>query len=266
MPEVIAPYPPGTPCWVDLIVPDQPAALDFYHQLFGWTGEIGPPEYGGYAVCSLKGKPVAGIMARPQAPEDQAVPTAAWTTYLASADADGTARSVTDNGGVVLMPPTEVPAMGRMLIAADPAGAAFGVWQALEFFGSRVVNEPGSLVWSELNTTDPEAAAAFYPRAIGIGVAPMEGIPGYHGLDVNGRVVGGMQQIGDDFPPGTPPHWLPYFSVGGTDATVDTLVKAGGGTIRPAFDMPAGRMAVVHDQQGAVFAIIDATGPEPDWG
>src|SRR5207248_6091067 len=63
MPEVTAPYAPGTPCWVDLAAPDQQAAIDFYSGLFGWTGQIGPPETGGYAVCELKGKPVAGIMA-----------------------------------------------------------------------------------------------------------------------------------------------------------------------------------------------------------
>lgn len=63
MPEPTTAYQPGTPCWVDLAAPDQQAAIDFYSQVFGWTGEIGPPETGGYAVCLLNGKPVAGIMA-----------------------------------------------------------------------------------------------------------------------------------------------------------------------------------------------------------
>jgi uncharacterized protein len=60
MPEVTDPYQPGTPCWVDLMVPDQQAALDFYRDLFGWQGEPGPPETGGYAVCTLNGKAVGG--------------------------------------------------------------------------------------------------------------------------------------------------------------------------------------------------------------
>lgn len=55
MPEVTSPYAPGTPCWIDLSVPDQRAALDFYRDLFGWQGEPGPPETGGYAVCTLRG-------------------------------------------------------------------------------------------------------------------------------------------------------------------------------------------------------------------
>ncbi|GAA5006837.1 hypothetical protein GCM10025734_47290 [Kitasatospora paranensis] len=61
MPEVTTRYKPGTPCWVDLMAKDQQAALDFYRDLFGWQGEVGPPEFGGYAVCSLNGRPVAGI-------------------------------------------------------------------------------------------------------------------------------------------------------------------------------------------------------------
>lgn len=58
MPDKNGPYKPGTPCWIDLMVPDQQAALDFYCDLFGWQGEVGPPEQGGYSVCTLKGKPV----------------------------------------------------------------------------------------------------------------------------------------------------------------------------------------------------------------
>ena len=47
MSDVTGPYAPGTPCWVDLMVSDQQAALDFYRDLFGWQGEVGPPETGG---------------------------------------------------------------------------------------------------------------------------------------------------------------------------------------------------------------------------
>lgn len=63
MSDVTARYQPGTPCWVDLAAPDQQAAIDFYSSVFGWTGEVGPPETGGYAVCELDGKPVVSIMA-----------------------------------------------------------------------------------------------------------------------------------------------------------------------------------------------------------
>src|ERR1700722_15268155 len=52
VPDITGPYAPGTPCWVDLTVPDQQAALDFYRDVFGWQGEIGWPETGGYWGCT----------------------------------------------------------------------------------------------------------------------------------------------------------------------------------------------------------------------
>ena len=261
MPEVTGPYQPGTPCWVDLMVPDQQAALDFYRDLFGWQGQPGPPETGGYAVCTLNGKAVAGIVTA-MAADDQPTPPTAWTCYLATEDADATAQAITDNGGNVLMPAMDVLSLGRMLLAADPTGAVFGVWQARDFIGSQVVNEPGSVIWSELDTADPDAAQAFYP-ALGIEAAPMEGAAGYFSLNVAGRMVGGMQGL-DELPPGTPSHWMTYFSVEDTDSTVDALTRAGGSALTPPFDMVAGRMAVVQDPQGATFAVIKPSGPEGD--
>lgn len=261
MSEVTDPYESGTPCWVDLMVPDQQAALDFYCDLFGWQGEPGPPETGGYAVCTLNGKAVAGI-GPAMAQAGQPAPPTAWTSYLAAADADATAQAITNNGGSVLVPTMDVLTSGRVVVAADPTGAVFGLWQARDFIGSQVVNEPGSVIWSELNTADPDVAKAFYP-ALGVETAPMEGAPGYFSLKVAGRMVGGMQGL-DNLPAGTPSHWMTYFSVGDTDSTVDALARAGGSVLKAPFDMMAGRMAVVQDPQGATFSVINATGPAPD--
>ncbi|MGW1075852.1 VOC family protein [Streptomyces sp. NPDC002537] len=266
MPDVTGPYAPGTPCWVDLMVPDQQAALDFYRDLFGWQGETGPPETGGYAVCSLNGKPVAGIMTamNPDGSKPDPTPPTVWTTYIATADVDAAEKAITGNGGQVMMPGMDVLELGRMAVASDPTGAVFGLWQAKDFPGAGVVNEPGAIIWNELNTRDTAAASAFYTKALGITAAPMEGADGYFALNVDGRTVGGMQSLANiDGPPDAPSHWLTYFSVDDTDSTVAALVRAGGNVLKPAFDMMAGRMAVVQDPQGGVFAVIDATGPEP---
>ncbi|MCC2278526.1 VOC family protein [Streptomyces sp. ET3-23] len=260
MPEATTPYRPGTPCWTELTVPDQRAALDFYRDLFGWQGEPGPPETGGYAVCTLRGRPVAGIMTA-MAPEGLPVPPTVWTTYLATADLDAALQAVPAGGGRVMFGPMDVMALGRMAIVVDPAEAVFGLWQAGEFFGAQIVNEPGSVVWNELNTADPDAARAFY-RALGLEAAPMEEAPGYFALTAGGRTVGGMQGLGE-LPPGTPSHWLTYFSVDDTDSTVDALVRAGGSVLKPPFDMMDFRMSVVADPQGAPFALVNTTGPEP---
>jgi uncharacterized protein len=257
MPEVTERYEPGVPCWTDLMVPDQQSALNFYTDLFGWQGEIGPQETGGYSACTLHGKPVAGVMAA-TAPDDQPTPPPAWTMYLATEDVDAAVHRITENGGAVMVPAVDVMDLGRMAVAADPMGAVFGLWQAKDFIGAQMVNEHGAVIWSELNTSDLEAAKSFY-RSLGIETTPMEGAPGYHALSVGGRTVGGMQGL-ENSPSGTPSHWMTYFAVDDADSTVDALTRAGGSVLVPPFDMMAGRMAVVQDPQGAAFALIK---PEP---
>jgi uncharacterized protein len=266
VPDITGPYAPGTPCWVDLTVPDQQAALDFYRDVFGWQGEIGSPETGGYSVCTLNGKPVAGIMAamNPDGSVPDPMPPAAWTTYLATADVDATATAITDHGGQVAMPGTDVQG-GRMALVSDPAGAVFGLWQAHDFPGAEIVNEAGALIWNELNTTDTSDASSFYSQALGIVAERMEGAGGYFTLNVGDRMVGGMQDVASEgVEPGTPPNWLTYFAVDDADSTVDALVRAGGDVLTPPYDMTAGRMALVRDPQGAVFAVLKAAAPESD--
>ncbi|MFF5029867.1 VOC family protein [Streptomyces collinus] len=254
MPEVAVPYATGTPCWVDLMARDQQAALDFYRDLFGWQGQPGPAEFGGYAVCELHGRPVAGI-GPTMSPEGEPEPPTVWTSYLAGADAQATQDAIVAAGGTLLVPVIDVGRLGRMLVAADPQGAVFGVWQPGEFHGARVVNEPGALTWNELHTSDVAAATAFYGEVFGIDIQPLDGADAYWELRVGGRAVGGATLLADD-PPGTPPHWLTYFAVDDVDSTVDALVKRNGTVLAPPFDMMAGRMTVVADPQGAPFAMI----------
>jgi predicted enzyme related to lactoylglutathione lyase len=254
MPDVTAPYYTGTPCWVDLMAKDQQAALDFYRDLLGWQGRPGPAEFGGYAVCELNGRAAAGI-GRATAPEGTQEPPTVWTSYLASTDAQATQDAVVGAGGTLLVPVTDVGDLGRMLIAADPQGAVFGVWQAGEFSGAQVADEPGALTWNELHTGDVPAATAFYGEAFGIEIEPMDGAEAYWELRVGGRAVGGVTLLDND-PPGTPAHWLTYFSVDDVDSTVDALVRRGGTVLAPPFDMVAGRMTVVADPQGAPFAML----------
>lgn len=265
MSDMNGPYKPGTPCWIDLMVPDQQAALDFYGDLFGWQGEIGPPEQGGYSVCTLKGRPVAGIMAamNPDGTVPDPMPPSVWTTYLSTDAIDATLKAVKDAHGTVMMGPMDVMDLGRMAVAADPTGAVFGLWQPGSFDGAGIVNEHGALIWSELSTSDVPAAAAFYTAVLPITTAASkeEGAEGYTEFKVGGRAVGGMTSL-DQMPPGTPPSWLPYFHADDVDRIQAAAERAGGTALAPAFDMVAGRMAVLADPQGAPFAVITAKSPE----
>jgi uncharacterized protein len=131
MPVRSTAWPTGTPCWVDLTVPDVETAKEFYAAVLGWTYLDLGEEFGGYQICQRDGHHAAGI--GPQQSPDQ--PTA-WTTYLASNAVDDTALKITENGGAVLAEPFDVPRSGRMCVALDSQGAAFGVWQAAESIGA----------------------------------------------------------------------------------------------------------------------------------
>ncbi|WP_330335053.1 VOC family protein [Streptomyces sp. NBC_00536] len=258
------PYKPGTPCWIDLMVPDQQAALDFYRDLFGWQGEVGPAEQGGYSVCTLKGKPVAGIMkaSNPDGTVPDPMPPTVWTTYLSTDAIDGTLKSVTDAGGSVMMGPMDVMELGRMAVITDPTGAVVGLWQPGTFDGAGIVNEHGALVWNELTTGDLPAATAFYSAVLPVTTAPTEmpGAEGYIEFKVDGRAVGGMMDL-SALPDGVPPHWQPYFAVDDVDEIVAAATRAGGNVLAPPFDMAAGRMAVLSDPQGGAFSVIKAATP-----
>ena len=243
-------YAPGTPSWVDVSVPDPEAAGDFYSAIFGWDiGEPGDPEEtGGYRMASLGDKNVAGIspiMGEGQPPS--------WTTYVTTDDADATAEKVTDAGGTVFAEPFDVMDAGRMAVFADPTGAVFAVWQPKLHPGAQLVNEPGTLGWNELNTRDPDAAKDFYAAVFGWRGEKfeMEGEgPDYvvWRLDGEENGVGGMLDMRGQVPDEIPAHWMVYFNVDDTDATVDAGLRArgrrrgrpGGDPERRALRRPAG--------------------------
>src|SRR5262245_20120910 len=128
---------PGTPCWVDLTVDDRDQATAFYGALFGWTVEVNPdPEFGGHGNFQLDGKDVAGV-----GPAQQPGQPAAWTTYVATDDVDRTASKITEAGGTVFPPgKLEIGPFGTLIVASDPTGAVFGVWQSGQHIGFQVAN------------------------------------------------------------------------------------------------------------------------------
>lgn len=253
------PWPDGTPCWVDLMVPDPRMAMDFYGALLGWTFVDQGDEYGHYLLCSIDGRQVAGISGSPPGQEEEQV---GWTTYLATSDVDKTVAAVTENGGQVLMPAMDVGTIGRMAIAADPTGAVFGLWQAKQYTGVELANVVNALTWNECITRDVERARAFYGEVFGHEFDDMSGGGfTYLTIKVGGNVVGGIGEMNADAPADVPPHWSAYFRVGDTDAAVARVRELGGSLVRPPQDSPFGRLATVTDNQGAYLVLIAV--PEP---
>lgn len=242
-------YAPGQPCWVELGTSDPAAAKLFYGDVFGWTAETDPrPEAGGYTMMQLDGEPVAAVS--PLYAPGQ--PTA-WNVSFATADTDATAAAARKAGGSVLMEPMDVFDAGRFAVLADPAGAAFQVWQPRAFSGAAHFDEPDTLGWVELATRDVAGATSFYPDLFGWSVTPSEW---YTQWGLAGTDFGGMADMGDRFPAHVPPHWMPYFAVTDVDATAAKAEQAGAATMMAPSDVMDGlRIAVLRDPQGAAFGV-----------
>ena len=115
----------------------------------------------------------------------------------------------------------------------------------------------GAFSWSELMTSDPDAAAAFYGKLFGWSVSTMNmGMGPYHVVKVGETSVGGIMGAPPDSPP-MPPHWSCYVTVGDVDVTLAKCAELGGKTLVAAMDVPGvGRMAVIQDPQGAVLSVM----------
>lgn len=249
-------WPEGTPCWVDLAVPDIDRASSFYADVLNWTIPPGSPEAGGYAVATLDGHNVAGLS--PQQGPSDAPP--AWVTYLASDDVDATAARITGAGGRLVTEPMDVMDLGRMAVAIDTGGASFGLWQGRLHSGAEIVNAPGAQTWNESFSRDYESAKAFYQAVFGYEYEDVsDGDFKYAAFKVNGQYAGGIGQLAEGSK--DQPSWVTYFGATDTDATLARVIGQGGSTLREPQDSPYGRVATVTDDQGAVFSLISVSSP-----
>jgi predicted enzyme related to lactoylglutathione lyase len=110
--------------WFELQTSDVGAAKRFYGELFGWsTKEMDMPGMP-YTVVSAGGEEVAGMMAVP--PQAKGMPPF-WGIYISVDDVDALAKRAAGLGASILMPPTDIPTVGRFAVLKDPQGAVFSV-------------------------------------------------------------------------------------------------------------------------------------------
>lgn len=250
-------YAPGTFCWVEVGTTDAAAASKFYTQLFGWEAEkvMDGPE-GNYVMLRQGGKEVAGLYQMSPEQSSQGIPPH-WLSYVSVADATQGAKKAASLGGKVIMEAFDVMDVGRMALVQDPTGAMLALWQPKRHIGARLVNEPASLCWNELATTNPEAARKFYTALFDWKPQEQDLGPMKYTTFLNGdRPNGGMLEMTAEWT-GTPPHWMPYIAVRDCDRTVAKAQELGGTVCVPPEDIPnIGRFAVLQDPQGAVFSVI----------
>jgi uncharacterized protein len=250
-------YESGTFSWVDLSTTDPDGAKGFYSGLFGWEFEDLPVGEGGtYTMCRLGGKNVCALSGQSQQEREQGIPPH-WNSYVTVHDLDERAPRVPELNGNLIMPPFDVMEAGRMALGTDPTGAVFCMWLPGNSIGAELVNVHGALTWSELGTTDIEAAKAFYGDLFGwtYDDLEMEGQGQYSVIRVGDRSNGGIRAQ-TPMEQGVPPNWLPYFGATSCDESAAQAEKLGGRVVVPTMTVPAGGFTVIADPQGAVFALF----------
>ncbi|MFF8972280.1 VOC family protein [Streptomyces sp. NPDC014995] len=230
-------YAEGVPCWVDAQLPDVDAGRRFYGELFGWTFEAA---YGASVWARLDGEPVAALAPK----TDGRMPTV-WTVYFSTPDAEATARRIQVAGGQVLMAPLPVGDLGTAALATDPEGAVFGLWQPGVHQGFGVRHRPGTFAWAQLYARDTGTANTFYGHLFHDALFGPGADPDF-----------GRAPVADVFPEVMPPHFLVHFGVADCEAALGAVSRLGGRVQAGPFTASYGTVAVVTDNQGASFAVL----------
>jgi predicted enzyme related to lactoylglutathione lyase len=114
----------GTFCWNELMTTDAKAATTFYTALFGWRAD--EQDMGGMKYTMLKSGDTSagGLMQMPS--EMRGVPTH-WMSYVTVDDCDAAVKRSQRLGGKTVVPPTDIPNVGRFATIQDPQGAHVSV-------------------------------------------------------------------------------------------------------------------------------------------
>jgi predicted enzyme related to lactoylglutathione lyase len=117
--------------WDELVSTDPSKAAAFYAKVFGWQPR--PMDMGGGMTYTLldrpgtdngKGQPIGagGIMKNPPG-----VQQSFWIAYVGVDNTDKQCQRCEKLGGKVMVPPQDIPNVGRFACWSDPQGAAIAV-------------------------------------------------------------------------------------------------------------------------------------------
>ena len=246
--------------WDELMTTDAEAAKPFYRSVVGWEARDAGPPHPGYSIFEAAGCGIAGLMTLPaEACEQGARP--GWVGYIAVEDTDAKAGEIEQAGGRILMPPGDIPEVGRFAFVTDPGGAAFYLLTPHprdDVPPPMPRMTPGRVGWHELYAGDGEAAFRFYAEQFGWSEASVMdmGPMGTYRLWTagGGEAVGGMMTKPAPMPR---PAWPFYFVVESVEAAAARIRNGGGQVINGPMQVPDGSWIVQGlDPQGAMFALV----------
>jgi predicted enzyme related to lactoylglutathione lyase len=107
--------------WNELQSPDPARSVAFYERVAGYTHKAMTMGADVYYQLDASGAPRGGIM------KAQMPGPAQWVPYVRVGDCDATLARAIRHGGAQLVPPTDIPGIGRFAVITDPVGATIAV-------------------------------------------------------------------------------------------------------------------------------------------
>jgi predicted enzyme related to lactoylglutathione lyase len=250
--------------WYDLVTTDTGAAQAFYTKVMGWSA-LDASVTGSRDILFTAGKVVvSGLM---ELPEDArtAGGKPSWLGYVGVNDVDAVAQQITRLGGVVDVPPTDIPNVSRFATFADPQTARLAVLKWANPGQEQPTGHDGlgRVNWHELLTADCDKALAFYGDVFGWQRADADvgDIGTYHRFSAGGQLIGGILAKPQEIPD---PFWLFYFNIGDLDAGMRRVKLAGGQILDEPFQVSDDSWLVLcTDPQGAPFALDGKRSRQP---
>ena len=248
--------------WLDLMTNDPNGAVPFYKTALGWETETWGGDTQGmppYTMWKANGENFGGTMQLSEDAKKMGAPPN-WLGYVSTDDIAASIAKAQSLGAKVYVDKTEIPDTGWFAVLADPQGATFAMYQRKP---ERAVTGDGSLKilgWTELATTDVDAACDFYGKVFGWHKTDSmdmgEGRGTYQMFGHAGNSIGGIMRKGDDMPVAA---WCYYFRVDDCRKRHEAATKARGATIYGPMEVPGGDLAAMMlDPQGAAFGITSA--------
>ena len=117
-------YAQGTLCWNALMTTDTEKAGDFYANLLGYTKNVQNMGTFDYTTFMVGEEMAGGMMA---ITEEMGPVPPNWGIYIAVDDCDQTVDKAKSLGAKAIVPPMDIPTVGRFCTLMDPQGAVFSV-------------------------------------------------------------------------------------------------------------------------------------------
>lgn len=110
--------------WFDITARDAERSRAFYADLFGWPIAVDESMNYGLVEATPERMPGGIGQAHPDNPHPAGI-----VTYFGVDDVEASLAKAEELGGKAVVPPWEIPGLGKMAVFTDPDGNRVGLWE-----------------------------------------------------------------------------------------------------------------------------------------